>query len=160
MEIETIGIPLLLKVVDFLFGEGSKILQERRERRKAEQKAESAKPEVTGPPSPGKLEVADAIRSKEDAFSQRISEFVWSDLEAEIQHLMTMLEIYTKNYRLAKEQYALWGKILVPTIIVHNLTFAEDGVAATMKELQAALSKIYGKKVIAPEVERDCTAGG
>ena len=35
--IETVTIPLLLKAVDFLFEEGSKILEERRERRKAQQ---------------------------------------------------------------------------------------------------------------------------
>jgi hypothetical protein len=76
------------------------------------------------------------------------------DSEANIKHLLSLLEIHTKSYHLAKEQYAKWGSTLVPPIIVHNLTETENEIAATTKELQAALSRVYGKKVAASEVEQ------
>jgi|GEM_PF-665371 len=145
-------LPVLLKTLDFLFGEGSKILEERRERRKAQQQ-ETAKEKTTIPPQAGTTP-KDVIQSKEAALSQPIAESAWLVSEAEIKHLLSLLEIHTKNYHLAKEQYAKWGRTLVPPIIVHNLTEAENEIAATTKELQAALSKVYGKKVAASEVEQ------
>ena len=48
--LETMTIPILLKAVEFLFGEGSNILEERRERRKAQQQ-ETTK-DKTAAPSP------------------------------------------------------------------------------------------------------------
>lgn len=149
--LETIAIPILLKAVEFLFGEGSKILEERRERRKTEQASEKEKSE-TPAPSTDTAKAADTIRSKEVALSQPIAEAAWAESEAKVKHLLSLLEIHTKNYYLAKEEYAKWGSALVPPIIVHNLTEAEDGIVATTKELQAALSKAYGKQVVAPEV--------
>ncbi len=150
--IETVSIPILLKAVDFLFEEGKKILKERRERQKAEQDVEITKPETTGKSLPNEVKVSDAIDTKEVAMSQRISESVWLNSEAKIKHLMSLLEIHTRNYYLAKEQYAKWGSALVPPVIVNNLTEAEDAMAETMKALQVELGKVYGKKVILEEV--------
>jgi hypothetical protein len=152
--LETIGIPILLKAVEFLFGQGSKILEERRERRKAEQEAKKEKPEDIASSFVGTTKPVDMIQSKEAALSQPVSEIVWSNSEANIKHLLSLLEIHTKNYYLAREQYAKWGSALVPPIIVSNLTEAENEIAKTTKELQAALSKVYGKKVAAPEIEQ------
>jgi hypothetical protein len=152
--IETFSIPILVKAVDFLFEEGSKILQERRERRKAEQEVDKAKPEIVSTLPSGKADVGDAITSREVILSQQIPKSVWLDSEAEIEHLMTLSKIHTRNYHLAKEQYAKWGSALVPPIIVNNLIEAEDAVATTMKDLQLALAKVYGKQVIVPEVEQ------
>lgn len=149
--LETIAIPILLKAVEFLFGEGSKILEERRERRKTQQVNEKGKSETPAPPT-DTPKGTDAIRSKEAALSHPVAETAWAESEAKVRHLLSLLEIYTKNYYLAKEEYAKWGSALVPPIIVHNLTEAEDGIATTTRELQAILSKAYGKQVVAPEV--------
>lgn len=152
--IEAVAIPILLKAVEFLFGEGSKILEERRERRKTQQEAEKQTPEPPAPQSTGATKTSEDIQSKETALSQPVAEAVWSDSEAKVKHLLSLLEIHTKNYYLAKQQYAKWGSALVPPIILHNLTEAENEVAATMKELQLTISKVYGKKVAASEVEQ------
>jgi hypothetical protein len=66
---------------------------------------------------------------------------------------LSLLETYTRNYYLAKEQYAKHGSALVPPIIVHNLAEAEDGVATTIQELESVLTTMYGKKVVASEIE-------
>ena len=173
--LEVVAIPILMKAVDFIFGEGSKILAERRERRKSEREAK--KPEtdtaaaqisdtqassvaqqevekpgvesVTTQPATG-MEIPNVIQSKEDALSMPIDETVWRDSEAEVKHLMSLLEIHTRNYYHAQEQYAKWGSALVPPIVVNTLTEEENAVADTMKELQAALSKVYAKRIVVP----------
>ncbi len=150
--IEAVGIPVLFKAVDFLFEEGKKILQECRERRKAEQGIEKVKLETVGKSPPGEVKVSDAIDTKEVSMGQRIQESVWLNSEAKTKHLMSFLEIHTQDYYLAKEQYAKWGSALVPPIIVNILTEAEDAVAETMKTLQDEHGKVYGKKVILKEV--------
>ncbi len=146
--IEAVGIPILLKAVDLFFEEGRKILQERRERRKAEKDVDIAKPEIAKKSPSQNVKVNDVIASKDAAKSQKISESVWLNSEAKIKHLISLLEIHTRNYYLAKEQYAKWGSALVPPIILNNLTEAEDAVAETMKALQVELDKVYGKKMI------------
>ncbi len=152
--LETVAIPILLKAVDFLFGEGSKILGERRERRKADREAKKEKTEETASLSASAPKPTEMIQSREAALIQPIIETAWSNSEVHIKHLLSLLDIYTKNYHLAREQYAKWGSALVPPIIVSNLTEAENEIANTTKELQMALSKVYGKKVASAEVEQ------
>jgi hypothetical protein len=147
--LETVSVPILLKAVEFLFDEGRKILEERRERRKAqntaiEEKTETSPLRNTLPDETTKIEV---IKSKEAALAMPIPESAWKESEAKVKHLMALLDIYTKNYYLAKEAYAKWGSALVPPIIIHNLSEAEDGVAKTSYELQSILSKTYGKRI-------------
>lgn len=147
--LETVSIPILLKAVEFLFDEGKKILEERRERRKAqntpvEEKIESSSLKKSSSEETTKTEV---IKSKEVAITMPIPESAWTESEAKVKHLMALLDIYTKNYYLAKEAYAKWGSALVPPIVIHNLSEAEDGVAKTTYELQSILSKTYGKRI-------------
>jgi hypothetical protein len=149
--IDPTAVPILIKTLDWLFGEGSKILQERRERRKVNQEPATKTDVVTTPTVPENEVVT--IQSKEDALKQPIVKGTWSKSEAKVAHLLSLLDIYTKNYYLAKEEYAKWGSALVPPIIVHNLTEAEDNIAATTKELEDILSKSYEKVLVLPEVD-------
>lgn len=147
--LEVVSIPILLKAVEFLFDEGKKILEERRERRKAqnaiaEEKVDSSSSKNSSPEETPEIEV---IKSKEVAITMPIPESTWIESEAKVKHLMALLDIYTKNYYLAKEAYIKWGSALVPPIVIHNLAEAEDGVAKTTDELQSILSKIYGKRI-------------
>ena len=144
--IDPIQIPILLKALDFLFEEGHKILAERRERKKAEAPLQnSSQPEpVKGLPPPDVQEVKEI---KQDLISTKIDEIVWQNHELEVQHLVRLLETYSRNYHLASEQYAKWGSALVPPIIVHNRNEAENSVAETLKKLEAVLSKVYKKEI-------------
>ncbi len=144
--IESIQIPLLLKAIDFVFDEGRKILAERRERRMAENNA----PQVEEPQAekeiiPLEPEKANAI--KKDLIASKIDELLWQNNESEVKHLVTLLETYSRNYQLAKEQYAKWGSALVPPIIMHNLVEAENSMMDTLKRLEAVLSKVYKKDI-------------
>jgi hypothetical protein len=144
--IEPIHLPILLKAIDFVFDEGRKILAERRERRKMND----------NPPPSGAQEAANEIvlpdvetgnEIKQDLLSSKIDEILWQHHEAEVQHLVRLLEIHSRNYRVAREQYAKWGSALVPPIILNNMSEAEASMLETIKQLETILSKIYKKDI-------------
>lgn len=144
--IDPIQLPILMKAIDFVFEEGRKILEERRERRKLNDTA--AKSEEQEPvKAPALPEPETAIEIKQDLLTSKIDELLWQNHEAEVQHLVRLLETYSRNYHLASEQYAKWGSALVPPIIMHNLTDAENSMAETIKKLEIVLSKVYKKDI-------------
>jgi hypothetical protein len=144
MMLDPIQIPILLKAVDFVFDEGRKILEERRERRKL---AASASPGESQEPAKDEPSVSaeEQAQVKQDLLTSKIDPGLWQNHEQEIQHLVRLLETYSRNYQLAREQYAKWGSALVPPIIMHNLTEAENSMVETLKQLETVLSKVYKK---------------
>ena len=147
--LDPIQIPILLKAIDFVFDEGRKLLEERRERRKM---SEASAPVPTGEasepsPEPAPVEVQESSEAKQELLTSKIDEILWKNHEAEVQHLVRLLETYSRNYHLASEQYAKWGDALVPPIIVHNMTQAENSMAETLKKLEDVLSKVYKKDI-------------
>ena len=141
-------LPVLLKAIDFVFDEGRKILEERRERRKMTDTAQNS--EVQEPiqeiPAPAP-EPEKEVETKQDLLSSRIDEILWQSHELDVKHLVKLLETYSGNYRLAREQYAKWGSELVPSIIVHRMTDAENSMLDTIKQLEVILSKVYKKDI-------------
>jgi hypothetical protein len=144
--IDPVQLPILLKAIDFVFDEGRKILEERRQRRKT----------TNTPPEKGTdesnheiISVAPekAVAVKQSLLGSKIDEIVWQNHEMEVQHLVKLLETYTRNYHLASEQYAKWGSALVPPIIMHNMTEAENSIAETIQKLELVLSKVYKKEL-------------
>ncbi len=144
--IDPIQLPLLLKAIDFVFEEGRKILEDRRERRKSEDNSPKGEIQESGKeliaPTP-----KDSKDAKQSLIDSKIDEILWQDHQLEIQHLVKLLETYSKNYYLAREQYAKWGDALVPSIIVHNLQDAENSMIETTRKLESVLSKIYKKEI-------------
>ena len=144
--IDPTQLPILLKAIDFVFDEGRKILEERRERRKNGDSISTPDPqEPVKDASPA--ETAEKSEIKQDLLNSKIDELRWQDHEGEVKHLVKLLETYSRNYRLASEQYAKWGSALVPPIIVHNMTEAENSMIETLKQLEAVLSKVYKKDI-------------
>jgi len=143
--IDPVQIPILLKAVDFVFEEGRKILEERRERRKMNDN--SSKSEVPETEEINPVVVQKQAEVRQDLLASKIDENIWQNHEQEVQHLVRLLETYSRNYHIAKEQYAKWGSALVPPIIMHNLTEAENSMIGTIKKLEAVLSKVYKKDI-------------
>lgn len=144
--IDPIQVPILLKAIDFVFEEGRKILEERRERRKAHDAApavETTEPQKDIIPLP----VEQIKEVKRDLLASKIDNLSWVNHEEEVQHLVRLLEIHSRNYQLAKEQYAKWGSALVPPIIMHNMTDAENSIIETTQRLETVLSKVYKKDI-------------
>ncbi|RPJ28698.1 MAG: hypothetical protein EHM33_03670 [Chloroflexi bacterium] len=144
--IDPTQLPILLKAIDFVFEEGRKILEERRERRKTQENHPEAEiqaqtEEVTALATQEKDEI------KQDLLASKIDEILWRNHEAEVQHLVRLLETYSRNYQLAREQYAKWGSALVPPIIVSNMSEAESSMLETIKQLETVLSRVYEKEI-------------
>lgn len=144
--IDPIQLPLLLKAIDFVFDEGHRILKERRERRKL-----NNNPPMDDVPEPAGVIIhstpAEEKEIKQSLLDSKIDEILWQDHQMETQHLVKLLETYSRNYYLAKEQYAKWGDALVPPIIVNNLQDAENSMIETIKKLEIVLSKVYKKEI-------------
>ena len=149
--IDPTQLPILLKAIDFIFDEGRKILDERRERRKngdlaqTSENQEPAKETASNETPPAEIQQSNEL--KQDLLASKIDEILWQNHELEVQHLVKLLETYSRNYHLASEQYAKWGSALVPPIIVHNMTEAENSMIETTKQLEAVLSKVYKKDI-------------
>ena len=144
--IDPTQLPLLLKAIDFVFEEGHKILEERRERRKMN----NALPDnetITPGNEPVPLESEDGKEIRQDLLTSKIDELLWQNHQVEVQHLVKLLDTYSHNYHLAKEQYAKWGDALVPPIIVHNMQDAENSMLETIEQLENVLSKVYRKDI-------------
>ena len=144
--LDPIHIPVLLKAIDFIFDEGRKILEERRERRKTSE-ANTASPAAEPSPAPEPADIQETNQIKQELLTSKIDEIRWKDHELEVQHLVRLLETYSRNYHLASEQFAKWGSALVPPIIVHNMTEAENSMVETLKKLEDVLSKVYEKDI-------------
>src|SRR5512141_1853309 len=129
--IDPTQLPILLKAIDFLFDEGHKILEERRERRKKEEARPGVQAVTSEEVALQKPEAA--AESKQDLLESKVDEILWQNHEQEIQHLVRLLETYSSNYYLAREQYAKWGDALVPPIIVNNLREAENSMVETIR---------------------------
>ena len=144
--IDPVQLPILMKAVDFIFEEGRKILDERRERRKTTNPAEvEKKPEPANQIAPAQSEKI--VKSKQELLTSKIDELVWQNHEQEVAHLVRLLETHTRNYHIASEQYAKWGSALVPPIVLHNLTEAENSTLETLRRLEKVLSKVYEKEI-------------
>ena len=144
--IDPTQLPILLKAIDFVFEEGRKILDERRERRKAQE------PLPSGEEKPSSQEIVplqpeQAVEIKQDLLASKVDEILWHNNEQELQHLVRLYDTYSRNYYLAREQYAKWGDALVPPIILNNLRDAENSMIDTLQRMEKVLSKIYKKEI-------------
>lgn len=143
--LETVAIPILLKAVDFIFGEGSKILEERRKRLNESDSGVS----LGGGNDRIQTKIG-VIQTRDEALRTKIEQAKWTNSETKVSNLMSLLEIHTKNYYLAKEKLARFGRDFAPPIVIHQIEEAEGEIAAVSEQLQEALSDVYGKKVDAP----------
>lgn len=144
--IDPLQLPLLMKAIDFVFDEGRKILEERRERRRLQDTSSQIEPKEPAA-EVVTAELEKVVEVKQDLLASKVDEILWQNHEQEIQHLVRLLETYSRNYYLAKEQYAKWGDALVPPIIVNNLRESENSMIETIQRLEAVLSKVYRKEI-------------
>jgi hypothetical protein len=135
-----------MKAIDFVFEEGRKILAERRERRKADAAAPENK-EKEPAKETALVDPRKEAGDKQELLSTKIDEIRWKHHEQDVRHLVNLLETHSRNYQIASEQYAKWGSALVPPIVVHTLTEAENSMIETLHQLEVVLSKVYKKDI-------------
>ena len=160
---EAAAVAILTKAIDFLFEQGAEILRFRRERKRSE--SAPATTPVTEPPAmpapPADAEAApgdtkgaeDVVATREELMRREIDQAMLERNEGEIQHLLTLQETHTKNYHLAREQYAKWGDALVPPIIVNNLEHEEQALTEVMNELRTKVGEVYGARIEIPYLD-------
>ena len=91
--IDPVQMPILLKAIDFVFDEGRKILEERRERRKQNDgPSKKEDPELIKEVVPSKPEKEK--ETKQDLLVTKVDEILWQDHEEEVKHLLRLLETY------------------------------------------------------------------
>ena len=144
--IDPTQLPILIKAIDFVFEEGHKILEERRERRKTQGQSSTSE-EKPGAQEIDPMQPDKTVEIKQDLLASKVDEMLWHNHEQELQHLVRLFDTYSRNYYLAREQYAKWGDALVPPIIVNNLREAENSMIETIRRLETVLSKIYKKEI-------------
>ena len=134
--VDPLTLPILLKSVDFVYTEYSKLLSERRERRKedGERKEELEKSEKN-------------TLSQDETLKISIDPLLWQQKEEEITHLTSLLDIHYGNYRLLSKQYAQWGEALAPLVIVNSLENEEKKITEITEELKKLLVVIYKKEL-------------
>ena len=126
-------LPILLKSLDFIYEEYSKLLEERRERRKdAREGSQKGMPELPAP-------------TKEEALEKKIEPKEWQASEAHIEHLTDLLDIHYDNYHLLSKQYAQWTEVLVPPVISNGLMREEKEIEKITMQLKEALANLYSK---------------
>jgi hypothetical protein len=139
---DTVAVPILMQTVEFLFGEASKILAERREKRKTPKDVVAEQSASTIPP--GELEQP---TNKQDLIAANIIPEILRDKQSEIEHLNNVLRRQTKNYYILEQQIAGFTEMEAP---VHKIAQRDDVVEnmkKTMRQLEAILGSVYGRKV-------------
>ncbi len=142
-KMEAIGIPILMQTVEFLFDEVSKILDERRDNRKSK-KDEAGKKGLQASDTPVRQA---ELTTKEDLLHATIDQIIWPNKQEEVERLTILLRTHISNYYIAQQQIAEWGMSTVPPIKIHEREHALAGIDETTRQLEKALSAIYGKKV-------------
>jgi hypothetical protein len=166
--VEAAAVAILTRAIDFLFEQGAEILRFRRERKERESTAaitpEAEPPSIPPPPTkastaPGDAKEAEGVVATRDELMRReIDRAMLERNEGEIRHLLTLQETHTKNYRLAREQYAQWGDALVPPIIVNNLEHEEQALADVMNKLRTKVGEVYGTRIAIPGLDEGTSA--
>jgi len=144
--IDPIQLPILMKAVDFVFDEGRKILEERRERRKQNDNAPHVQESQTATEIVP-LEPEKAREVKQDLTGSKIDELLWQDHQWFVENLVGRLEDLNKSYYILKGQYEKFGSALVPPHIVLGMEEKEKSIIVTIKELETVLSKVYKKDI-------------
>jgi len=144
--IDPTQLPILLKAIDFVFDEGRKILEERRERRKME----ASSSQVEGPREEKEivpLEPEKVNEIKQDLIASKIDELLWKYHKEEVEHLVRLLEKHTRAYYTFKEQFAEFGSAFVPPHVMSQMREKENFMTETREQLEGVLSKVYKKDI-------------
>lgn len=132
MIVEAFAIPVLMKAVDFLFGETQKILEERR---LARQKPDS---EAAAPPDIPLLEL-----DKETVLHRKVSQELAERQAEAIEALLEEINIYQRNRQRLEKRAALeGGKDFAPISVINQLHAQEDAILERSRQLAGLLDNL------------------
>lgn len=146
MSIDPITVPVLMKILDFFFDQGAKILQQRRERQ-AKELEKDGKSDATTTHDTKPMQIETTITSKESALQQKIFDQKIKYNQKRLEHLLEIKEIYTNRHDLARKKMSVLGEIDTPYKILHEIDECEREIARIMEETKILLSDIFGKPI-------------
>jgi hypothetical protein len=121
--IDAFAIPVLMKAVDFLFGEVKEIMEDRRLARKQVEKNKKDEIPLLG-------------KSKDEVMKAKVSEQALAQRQQAIQGTLEELIIYHANYQRLKKRVALDGGIDYTDVSIANqLRLQEDALIEVSQKL-------------------------
>jgi|GEM_PF-2690791 len=127
-----LGIPILLKAVDFLFDVAKGVLEERRQARR------EAKAAVQPLPSIPLLN-----QDRETVRQRKVSKRLAEQKEQAIQGILDELAIYQGNYQQLKKRVALeGGPAFAPVNVINQLRVQEDAILEASQRLATILDDL------------------
>jgi len=142
--IEVTTVIVLTKAIELLYDQVAKILLDCQQRKQPSARRSSAH---------SGMELQRIIPSQADALQASIRQTSWLEYEAEVKHLVALLDIQSRNYWMAKEQYARWSGTTIPQIVISNLE--EEGIAVTQSvtRLDMILTELIKDRLPSPVKE-------
>lgn len=136
---------IVLKGVDFLFKEVSKILEERREARR--QRGEQD--DISVPVDADTSGSADSVTAEEVKDALRPKLVHLKDIPQEIQGCINLIEQYREVIRQSEQTIAVHGGfLLAPQITRYQLSNAEKEVKTNSQRLKNLIENAYGHKIV------------
>jgi len=134
---DPLSVSIIVKAVDFLFDQASKILQERRNTsRGAVSKENNPKSDI---PTTEKSFILNSITS---------------DINTrEIQHCLKLIDMYTKNVHAYEIQIAIKGGEVLAPHLVAILEIEREKLQENIYKLKGLLEKATNRKIILPGLE-------
>jgi hypothetical protein len=139
MLVEALLVPVIKKAVDFLFDEGREVLKAHLDRRDTAGKP--ADNEISPPQQSNATGVF--AMTKDDALRKKIDQAAIGRHKEELDHLLRIQEIQSRNYHLAKEQEAVWGRELMPPIILSRVVSSEKELSETTARIRGVIDAVY-----------------
>ena len=98
-------------------------------------------------------DAGDVVATREELMRREIDQAMLERNEGEIQHLLTLQETHTKNYRLAREQYAKWGtRSFRRSSSTTSITKSRRS-PKVMNELRSKVGEVYGTRIEIPDLD-------
>lgn len=136
--LEPVAGAVLTKAIDFLFDQAGKLMEERRENRK-----KAGEPEDTPQPPAG------ARPATKDEMASKPKPVVLKDVNQELEHCLTMIEMYRRNKRNIEVAIAAYGGFtLAPRINQNELLDTENNIKQWSQKLKNLVEQVYGQKIM------------
>jgi hypothetical protein len=133
MTVEAFAIPVVLRAVDFLFGEAKSMLAERRIGRRKENQA----------PPPAPIPLLD--QDKQAILKRKVSDELAREQERALEGLLEEIEIYQKNLQHLRKQAALNGGLaFAPIHVVRQMEVQEDAILDCSRQMADIIGKLTG----------------
>jgi hypothetical protein len=135
--LEPIYVPALSKALDFLFNQAGKLMEERRNAKKARGE------EVASPTAQV------SATTREEVNSWQPKKVYLSDFPEEVEHCLVQIEQFRLTKRLLEDKVSIHGGFrLAPTSVQHELSIAEEEIKRWCEKLKALVEEVYGQKII------------